>query len=221
MYSFSHSEFSNKYAEIFSLNNNDMDDSEKKKKSPTLSNRYSIVALPPRYPYNIFFSTNKEEIEELMKQFLSGSNHLRIHYDILEIGLWKIVCFDEQTLKKIIEEVATWVYMTPDSTTEYPLKVLPEHLLPKFIQLSCIITRSIDRNEFITSIKFFDSSRWTFDRTEEVDGGTKVYFSVDPASFRFIYFLGLLINIREESVSVSIENNPFAAEFDENFDTED
>ncbi|XP_070509358.1 uncharacterized protein [Chironomus tepperi] len=171
--------------------------------------RFIFYVIPPKYPFTIFRPNNAEEMKELLHEASSSSVSPRIQFEILDSGAWKVACLDERTVKWFLKEVATWAYVPSNSTDEYPLRVLPDHLMPKLIHLSCVLTQNISGDTFLLAVNAkgtLDSSKWKIDRIE----GSKIFFGVDPASFRKIYFYGLVINVGYENVRVVIEENSFA-----------
>jgi len=179
--------------------------------------RFTLYVLPPKYPYTIFQPNNAKEMKQLMNDAPSGSILPRIQYELLENGLWKVICLDLRAVNWFMKKVATWVYIPSDSMTEYSLRVLPDHLMPKLVGLSCVVRQPISIDDFLTTAnnqKYWNSSKWIVAQIEDVNDGNKIFFHVDPMSFRAIYFSGLFIDVRDENVQVNVENNPFAAEFD-------
>ena len=96
------------------------------------------------------------------------------------------------------------------------LKVIPENILPRYIKASCVLKYPINEQEFLPSIisgGMPNASRWRVDKIEPFGDKFKVYFGIDPKSYRYLYTDAYWLIVKNEYVKVNIDANPFADEY--------
>jgi len=182
---------------------------------------YSMIVLPTTYPNDILYPDNEED----MKNFIEHASdelekaqkeRLKIQYKTLEGGRWKVVCLDEYTRDLFIKEVSQWNLKKIESDAYLKLKVIPENKLPRYIKASCVLNHPIKDQDFLPSIISGgqpNASRWSVDKIEPFGDKFKVFFGIDPKSYRYLYTDAYWLIVKNEYVKVNIISNPFDDEY--------
>ncbi|CAG9806425.1 unnamed protein product [Chironomus riparius] len=183
-------------------------------------NEYSLIILPTTYPNDILYPDNEKDMINLIENVSEelekvNKERLKIQYKALEVGRWKVVCLDEYTRDLFTHEVLKWDIKKIESDDYLKLKVIPENKLPRYIKASCILKNLINEQDFLPSIISggqLNASRWSVDKVEPFGEQFKVFFGIDPKSYRYLYTDAYWLIVKNEYVKVNIDSNPFSEE---------
>ncbi|XP_070502752.1 uncharacterized protein [Chironomus tepperi] len=181
---------------------------------------FSLIVMPTNYPNDILYPDNEVDMKifiERVSDDLEKDNkeRLKIQYKTLELGRWKVVCLDEYTRDLFTEEVLKWDVKKTESSDHLKLKVIPEYKMVNLnIKASCLLNHPINGQDFLRSISGnqLDTSRWIVEKVEPFENKFKVFFNIDPKSYRYLYTDAYWLIIRNEYVKINIDSNPFADE---------
>ncbi|CAH1735082.1 unnamed protein product [Chironomus riparius] len=178
--------------------------------------RYKIIIFPMTYPFIGFDRGNVNEIYSLIDRAHPPFFELRIQYIKEENEVIKAECLDDYSKRFLTEVVSSWFFRIPQSPHKFPIKIIVQDKMPKFVTFECILDKAINDHAFLSGIikeNNIDTSRCYLDYSGPGSDGYKVIFRADPVCAREIFKKRFILSIRDKSVHFKIVDNPYAKLF--------